>query len=87
MKSIEKAAYNGYSIFYTPDGALHREDGPVHTLIDGSKFWWFHGKRHRADGPAIEFASGNKEWYYEGERVPCNSQEEFERLIKLKVFW
>jgi hypothetical protein len=36
---------------------------------------------------AIEYIGGYKEWYYEGEEINCKSQEEFERIIKLKLFW
>ena len=46
---------------------------------------------HRLEGPALEYFDGEliylKAWYYEGEQIECNSQEEFERLIKLKLFW
>lgn len=43
--------------------------------------------RHRFDGPAIEYDNGNKEWYYFGGKIECQTQEEFERLIKLKAFF
>jgi hypothetical protein len=42
---------------------------------------------HRLDGHAYEEPGGYKEWYYEGEQILCDSQKEFERLIKLKLFW
>lgn len=45
------------------------------------------GELHREDGPAIEWNNGEKQWYYHGELIHCSSQEEFERLIKLKGFW
>ena len=44
-------------------------------------------KFHRLDGPAIKYNDGEKEWYYEDNFIDCNSQEEFERYIKLKLFW
>ena len=53
---------------------------------NGTKAWYNLGKRHREDGPAVEYADGNKDWFYHGVHVDCSSQEEFERLIKLKVF-
>lgn len=49
--------------------------------------YWFDNKRHRIDGPAIEYACGVKRWYYDDEFIDCKSQEEFERIIKLKAFW
>ena len=53
----------------------------------GDKLWYLNGKRHREDGPAVECANGYKEWYLNGEKIPCNSQKEFLRLIKLKALW
>jgi len=65
----------------------HREDGPAIELTIGSKFWVIHNKYHRLDGPAAEHANGEKSWYYHGEKINVSSQEEFERLIKLKILW
>jgi hypothetical protein len=42
---------------------------------------------HREDGPAIERANGDLYWYYENKNIDCSSQEEFERILKLKLFW
>jgi hypothetical protein len=42
---------------------------------------------HREDGPARESANGNCQWWYEGEQIQCSSQEEFEKMLKLKAFW
>lgn len=42
---------------------------------------------HRRSGPAVEHPDGTKSWYYYGEKINCSSQEEFEHLLKLKVFW
>lgn len=45
-------------------------------------------KLHHDDGPAVYSLIHEWEsWYYHGQRINCNSQEEFERLIKLKEFW
>lgn len=53
----------------------------------GTKWWYKEGYIHREDGPAIEYANGSKKWYYEGEHIDCSSQEEFEKLLKLRMFW
>jgi len=45
------------------------------------------GQRHRLTGPAIEEANGRQEWWINNQKLEVNSQEEFERLMKLKVFW
>lgn len=59
---------------------------------DGVKWYWQGEIRHREDGPAIEEPFGIDEgfsykWWYKGETIICNSQKEFEKLIKLKAFW
>ena len=69
------------------NGQLHREDGPAVECADGRKEWYLNGQLHREDGPAVEYANGDKEWHYRGERVDCSSQKEFERLLKLIMFW
>jgi hypothetical protein len=69
------------------NGLLHRIDGPAVEYVEGTKAWYQNGLRHRIDGPAVEFANGSKEWWFEGEQMDFDSQEEFERLIKLKLFW
>ena len=68
-------------------GYLHRLDGPAVEWLHGDKCWFQNGFRHRLDGPAYEDASGNKKWYFHGKIMDCNSQEEFEELIKLAMFW
>ena len=45
------------------------------------------GFYHREDGPALITSNGFKFWIYNGNLIHCNSQEEFERLLKLKAFW
>jgi hypothetical protein len=39
---------------------------------------------HREDGAAIEYVDGEKEYYLLGVKY---SPEEFERWLKLKLFW
>ncbi|CAB4196760.1 hypothetical protein UFOVP1290_280 [uncultured Caudovirales phage] len=46
------------------------------------------GQLHRLNGPAIYYPDGKDcLWFINHKQIPCNSQEEFERLIKLKAFW
>ena len=42
---------------------------------------------HRLDGPAEIRRDGSCSWYYNGTKLDCSSQEEFEKLLKLKAFW
>ena len=69
------------------DGKYHREDGPAIEYATGERGWCINGLLHRLDGPAIEGIDGRKYWYFHGKYINCNSQEEFERLIRLKAFW
>jgi hypothetical protein len=73
--------------FYYVNGLLHREDGPAIIEDNGDKFWMQNHMLHRLDGPASEFADGGKEWFIWDEKIPCSSQEEFERVLKLRTFW
>jgi len=68
-------------------GKLHRVDGPAIECPDGTKWWYQHGNCHRDDGPAIEWANGSKKWWFDGREINTSSQEEFERIMKLKAFW
>jgi hypothetical protein len=65
---------------------LHREDGPAVEYVNGDRSWFIYGKRHRMDGPAVEWGD-RMEWWINGERLDCNTQEEFQRLMRLKGFW
>ena len=78
--------YNNGSKVWFYEGMRHRDNGPAIETI-GRKEWFIEGKRHRLDGPAVEYKNGDKEWYYEDKWIRCNSQEEFERIINLQLFW
>jgi hypothetical protein len=66
-----KVSYPGNSIISVPHISYYDADG------------WY----HRISGPAIKCVDGQKWWYLHGKKVECNSQEEFARLLKMKVFW
>lgn len=93
--------YDGTKKWYK-HGNLHRITGPAIEHSNGSKEYWIDGKRHREDGPAIIYIHGttssylvdqdkDKEdvyiWFYKGKHIKVKSQEEFEKLLNLKVFW
>lgn len=65
----------------------HRIDGPAVEMANGDKQWHQNGKLHRLDGPAVDHVYGYKEWWVEGNNIDCKTQEEFERLMRLKAFW
>jgi hypothetical protein len=69
------------------NGELHRIDGQAYECVNGHKEWWQNDKLYRIDGPAVEYSDGDKDWYYKDQKIDCNSREEFERYIKLKLFW
>jgi hypothetical protein len=77
---------NGDKKWYI-NGKLHRTDGPAIEYLGGDKWWFINDKIHREDGPAIDNADGTKEWWINDKQILCTTQEEFERLMRLKVFW
>jgi hypothetical protein len=45
----------------------HRDDGPAVEWVNGSKFYYQHGKKHRDnDLPAVESPGGDRSWYKHG---------------------
>jgi hypothetical protein len=56
-------------------------------MSNGTKVWFLNGNMHRIDGPAFESFNGDKGWFLSGKELSCTTQEQFERLLKLKVFW
>jgi len=54
------------------------------TFNDCKYYYGSNGKRHREDGPAIEYNNGDREYYLDGIKY---SEEEYEKAIKLKLFW
>lgn len=66
---------------------LHCVDGPALINGWGDKFYYINGQPHRENGPACEYASGSKVWFYKGKYLNVSSQEEFEKLLRLKPFW
>jgi hypothetical protein len=82
-----KETHKGGTSWYI-NGFLHRIGGPA--LIDdwGHTDWYEHGNLHRLDGPACISRDGEMLlWYVNDKNVKCKTQEEFERLMKLKAFW
>jgi hypothetical protein len=57
------------SKYWLFDGRFHREDGPAHESVNGTKEWWQHDRRHRGNGPAVEDVDGTKEWYFDDELI------------------
>jgi hypothetical protein len=79
--------YSDGEKYYYLHHNYHREDGCAVELINGTRYWYINGHLHRTDGPAIDCLNGNKYWYVDGVQLYCKNQEQFERLMKLKVFW
>ena len=86
---ILKYHYDNAILYHKKNGSRcwHRIDGPAYIAGNGDKTYCINGLLHRKDGPARDFVSGQKEWWVEGEYIDCKSQEEFERILKLKLFW
>jgi hypothetical protein len=77
--------YDGGSKFWYINDQYHRENGPAIEHYDGTKEWWFNGMRHRKGGPAVEYFNNDKEWFFYGEYIHCKDNEEFLRIVKMKV--
>ena len=86
-ENLDKVVYDDETIYYYKNNRSHRQNGPAGIYPNGEKIWCQNGLCHRLDGPAHEFVNGYKYWYYKGERIDCSSQQEFEKLLKLKAFW
>jgi len=79
-------ARDGTKMWYR-NGIRHRNNLPAIVWAFGRKDWIQNDEFHRLDGPAIVHHNGMKHWYYHNHYVNCNTQEEFERLIKLRLLW
>ena len=59
----------------------------------GDKRWRYNGLIHRLNGPAIILNHSTfnsyvvKDWWFNDQYIKCSSQEEFDRLIKLRLLW
>ncbi len=80
-------------------GVIHNPNGIAVKNVNIVDSWFQNGKLHRLDGPAIIYYSVGVPndhlmepkiklmyWHLNGKAINCSSQEEFERLIKLKSF-
>jgi hypothetical protein len=87
MENYNRIKKENWATYYYLNDKLHRTDGPAIEYANGSKYWWQNGLKHRINGPAVEWTDGSKSWWFKGKKIKCDSQEEFERYIKLKLFW
>lgn len=79
-------SFNGDSEWYI-DGVIHRIGGPAYSSLDERYHEWYeNGDLHRLDGPAVTFADDSGEWWHRGKQIDCTSQQEFEKILKLKAF-
>ena len=76
----------GDKVWCKQNEKIHRLNGPAMQFDNGTR-WFQNNKPHRLDGPAKSFANGVKQWFYHGKHIRCYTQEEFERLIKLRLLW
>ena len=75
-------------IKYYKNYILHRDNGPAVVYINGDEEWYKEDSLHRENGPAWNWKSCNDiSWHYEGKLIDCKSQEEFERIMKLRLFF
>ena len=81
---ISKLYITMWCKYWLKDNLYHRLNGPAIDYTNKEKYWFQNGRKHRLDGPAIVYADGRKEWYLNENRF--NTQEQFERYIKLLPF-
>jgi hypothetical protein len=74
---------NGNQQYYQHD-QLHRTDGPAEVFWDGDCSYYQYGKLHRIDGPAIDWGLLS-EWWIDGVQIDCKDNEEFLRIVKMKI--
>lgn len=86
MKSEIKIQKEKYGTIYWLDDQIHRDDGPAIEYKSGYKVWSEYGKIHRLNGPARIWSNGRQEWWYQGQCIDCQSQNEFEKIIKMLAF-
>lgn len=74
--------------WYFDDQDSNKGDSFYYKVDFGGDIFWWCDKRtlHRLEGPAIEYANGSKFWFYRGKCIPCSSQRDFEKYIKLLAF-
>lgn len=78
---------NGNKHWYL-NGKLHRLDGPAIDNLDGFKIWYKNGLMHRLDGPAYcPHGYWLHQWWIDGKQIHCKTNEEFLKIVKLKLFW
>lgn len=82
------------NVLFAPFARFKDKTGDIRKQVfDYFTSYYKRGKFHRINGPArIRHANhpvvpGGLQWWINGERIPVNSQEEFEKYLKLKAFW
>lgn len=75
--------------YLNTDNCLVTKCGDVakYNYKNGDVFWFKGLVLHCLEGPAKTWNHGqDKQWWIYGEQINCSSQEEFERIVKLKAF-
>jgi hypothetical protein len=63
------------------DDLYHRLNGPAIEYNKRFQRIYPNGQR------LVEWCDGFKDWYFNGKYICSSTQEEFERIIKLKMLW
>ena len=73
--------------YYFFNKLKHKDDGPAVCIYNQVDMYYMEGKLHRLDGPAKIFKDGRLEWWYQDNKINVTNQRDFERIIKLKIYW
>jgi hypothetical protein len=76
--------YDWVAVWHTKDGRWIKTYNDTEEMANKK---WSEIRFHKLDGPFIERSDGKQEWWVDGKKLDCSTQEEFERLMKLRAFW
>lgn len=84
----QPALSNEYVKEWWVNGLRHREnDKPaIHYIEDNELHWFENGHYHRLNGPAIICDDGSKMYFYHDEHIDVETDEDFQKIVKLKHF-
>ena len=65
-------------------------NGWVGSSNNDDQIHYIDSKISRLDGPALKTQRGEMKmeyWFVDGERINCQTQAQFEKIMKMKAFW
>lgn len=72
----------GQEIWYDAKENIHRLDGPAITFV-----WTDFDQDPNSETYQERIVKTSNEWFWHGKKMNVTSQEQFARLLDLKLFW